>query len=125
MTHMTKWGLVLGLCGCSMFMSAAAQAPASARPAASQANQTNGKAQFVKNGCSQCHGLEGQGAPTSGPRIGPNPLPLAAFVKYVRTPTGQMPPYSAKVLTDSDLGEIRTYLASRPGPAVQTLLPAE
>jgi mono/diheme cytochrome c family protein len=43
-------------------------------------NVENGKKLFVKNGCAGCHGLEGQGAPTSGPRIGPNPLPVAAFI---------------------------------------------
>jgi len=125
MTNISKWAIVVGLCCCSIAVATAAQPPASGSSASKQPNPVNGKTLFVKNGCSQCHGLEGQGAPTSGPRIGPNPIPLVAFIRYVRSPTGQMPPYSSKILTDTDLGEMRTYLASRSGPAAQTLLPAE
>ena len=71
----------------------------------------------MKNGCASCHGLEGQGAPTSGPRIGPNPLPLAAFIKYVRAPKNQMPPYTAKVMSDQELTDVRAFLAARAKPA--------
>ena len=75
-----------------------------------------------KNGCAECHGLEGQGAPTSGPRIGPNPLPVAAFIKYVRAPKNQMPPYTAKVMSDQELTDVRAFLAARPKPAAVTVL---
>ena len=80
-----------------------------------------GKAVYAKNGCASCHGLEGQGAPTSGPRITP-PLPLAAFIKYIRAPKNQMPPYTAKVMTDDELGDVRAFLAARPKPAAATVL---
>jgi mono/diheme cytochrome c family protein len=82
----------------------------------------NGKKLYVKVGCAACHGLEGQGAPTSGPRIGPNPLPLAAFVRYVRMPRNQMPPYTAKVMSDEDLGDVWAFLAARPKPSPVTVL---
>ena len=85
-------------------------------------NIEKGKTLFAKNGCAQCHGLEGQGAPTSGPRIGPNPLPLAAFITYVRAPKNQMPPYTAKVMSDADLADVRAFLAAREKPAPATVL---
>jgi ubiquinol-cytochrome c reductase cytochrome c subunit len=97
----------------------AGQAPAPAQPAG---NIEKGKTLFAKNGCAECHGLEGQGAPTSGPRVGPNPLPLAAFIKYVRAPKNQMPPYTAKVMSDADLADVRAFLAAREKPAPATVL---
>ncbi|MES1253982.1 MAG: cytochrome c [Acidobacteriota bacterium] len=102
----------------------AEQAPASP---ASEGDGDNGGKLLVKYGCAQCHGREGQGAPIAGPRIGPAPLPLASFVKYVRAPTGQMPPYTEKVLSDKELADIRAFLTSRPRPpaAAQDLLPPE
>jgi ubiquinol-cytochrome c reductase cytochrome c subunit len=81
-----------------------------------------GKTLYVKTGCANCHGLEGQGAPTSGPRIAPNPLPIEAFVKYVRSPSGQMPPYTRKVMSDQELTDIRAFLAERPKPAPASVL---
>jgi ubiquinol-cytochrome c reductase cytochrome c subunit len=81
-----------------------------------------GRTVYVKTGCAACHGLEGQGAPTSGPRIAPNPLPLEAFVSYIRTPKNQMPPYTAKVITDDELRQVRVFLESRPKPAAATVL---
>ena len=81
-----------------------------------------GKALYAKNGCASCHGLEGQGAPTSGGRIGPNPLPLEAFIKYIRAPKNQMPPYTEKVMSDQELTDVRAFLAARPKPAAATVL---
>ena len=99
----------------------AGQAPARG-PVAPGGIVDNGKKLFVKNGCAECHGLEGQGAPTSGPRIGPNPLPVAAFIKYVRAPKNQMPPYTAKVMSDQELTDVRAFLAARPKPAAGSVL---
>lgn len=103
---------------------APAQAPGPARAAATEParNLENGKKLYEKYGCSDCHGLLGQGAPTSGPRIAPNPLPLAAFIRYVRAPRLQMPPYTAKVMPDQELADVRAYLDSVPKPAPVTVL---
>jgi mono/diheme cytochrome c family protein len=97
-------------------------------PAAAAAGDSdNGKRIFVKYGCAECHGREGQGAPLSGPRIAPAPLPLAGFVKYVRSPTGQMPPYTEKVVTNQELTDMRAFLLSRARPpaGAQSILPPE
>jgi ubiquinol-cytochrome c reductase cytochrome c subunit len=91
-------------------------------PPAPAGDVENGRKLYVKTGCASCHGLEGQGAPTSGPRIGPNPLALAAFIKYIRSPKNQMPPYSAKVMSDQELTDVRAFLAARPKPAAVTVV---
>jgi mono/diheme cytochrome c family protein len=79
-------------------------------------NPQNGKKLFERFGCYQCHQHEGQGAAATGPRLAPRPIPYANFTRYVRQPTGQMPPYTAKVVKDSDLADIYAFLQSRPEP---------
>ena len=96
-------------------------APAS-QGEAPEGNAANGKKLFVAYGCYQCHGYEGQGAST-GPRIGPPPLSLAFLISYVRHPTGQMPPYTEKVVPDQDLTDIFAYLKSMPAPARASSIP--
>ena len=79
------------------------------------ASAENGKRLFVKDGCYQCHGYQGQGG-AAGARLAPRPIVLAALIAYVRHPTGQMPPYTSKVLSDADLADIHAYLSSIPTP---------
>jgi mono/diheme cytochrome c family protein len=83
--------------------------------AALAANAGSGKRLFVKDGCYQCHGYEGQGG-AAGARLAPRPIPLTALTAYVRHPSGQMPPYTSKVLSDADLADIHAYLSSIPAP---------
>ena len=84
-----------------------AQAPAG--------NAENGKKIFERMMCSSCHGHEGQGG-NAGPRIGVRPPALPGLIAYVRHPAGIMPPFTAKVISDAELADIRAYLASRPAP---------
>jgi ubiquinol-cytochrome c reductase cytochrome c subunit len=86
-------------------------------------NSDNGKQLFVKNGCYECHGREGQGSSMSGPRIAPDPIPFDALLNYVRKPKGEMPPYTAKVISDKDLADIYAYLQSRKEPPTAKALP--
>lgn len=79
-------------------------------------NADNGKRLYTSYGCYECHGREGQGSPYSGARLAPKPIELRAFIAYVRQPTGQMPPYTAKVASDADLADIRVFLNSVPQP---------
>ena len=74
-----------------------------------------GKQTYMKVGCYQCHGREAQGAST-GPRLGPDPIPLAQFTRYVRGPRNDMPPYTTKVLSDAELADIHAFVASRARP---------
>lgn len=74
-----------------------------------------GASRFEQVGCYSCHSNQGQGG-TQGPRIGPRPIRWERFAWYVRHPAGQMPPYSAAVLSDQDLADIHEFLATRPEP---------
>jgi hypothetical protein len=51
-----------------------------------------------------------------GQRLGPNPIPFARFQAYVRNPTGDMQPFTAKVISDQDLQSIYAFVQSRPTP---------
>ena len=97
-------------------------------PAASQSapagNPEAGRQLLVRKGCFQCHGREGQGSPSTGPRLGPNPLALAGFVSAVRSPRAQMPPYTEKIVSDAELADMRAFLDSRPRPTtIDALVP--
>jgi mono/diheme cytochrome c family protein len=82
---------------------------------AAAGNAKNGQKLFLADGCYECHGREGQGSrQTSAPRIGPTALPFDALARYVRQPSGGMPPYSVKALSDSDLTDIYAFLESVP-----------
>jgi ubiquinol-cytochrome c reductase cytochrome c subunit len=83
--------------------------------AAQDGNADNGKKLFARFGCYECHGYMGQGG-SAGARIARTPLTADRFMAYVRHPTGQMPPYTAKVVTDAELVDIRAYLVSIPAP---------
>jgi ubiquinol-cytochrome c reductase cytochrome c subunit len=96
--------------------SAATSAPAQAAQAAPQGNATNGRKLFVSFGCYQCHGYEAQGSSATGPRLGPRPIAFAAFMKYVRRTTNQMPPFTTKVVSDAELTDIYAFLRALPQP---------
>lgn len=86
--------------------------------AAPSGNAQNGKKLFKSDGCYECHGTEGQGAQQTGAaRIGPPQLSLEGFQSYIRKPTGQMPPYTGKVVPDQDAADIYAYLKSIPMPS--------
>jgi mono/diheme cytochrome c family protein len=102
-----------------LFVAATAQAqtpPAQGVAPAPAGDADAGKKLYTSYGCYQCHGFEGQGSSATGPRLGPRPMPLAAFTRYIRRPTGQMPPYGPRIASDADLANIHAYLASRPAP---------
>jgi mono/diheme cytochrome c family protein len=105
------------------FIAACVIASAAQPPAAQQqnanvptGNAANGRKLFVSFGCYQCHGYEAQGSAATGPRLGPRPIQYAQFLKYVRHPTNDMPPFTAKMVKDSELADIYTFLRSQPAP---------
>ena len=105
---------ILNLLSAAAFAALVA-APAIAAPApAPQGDAAKGKSNFERVGCWECHGHQGQGG-NAGVRIA-DPVPLAwpAFVAWVRTTSGDMPPFTEKVLPQQDLVDIYTYLQSVP-----------
>jgi len=76
----------------------------------------NGRRIYTSYGCYECHGYVGQGSTATGPRLAPDPIPLAAFKRYVREPRGDMPPYTAKVVSDQELADMYAFLQSLPHP---------
>jgi mono/diheme cytochrome c family protein len=104
---------------------AGAQAPPaqSSATATPSGNADEGKKLFVSYGCYQCHGREAQGSSATGPRLGPRPIAFTAFSRYVRRPTGQMPPYTVKVVSDADMANIYAYVQTRATPPAAQGIP--
>ncbi|HZP33290.1 MAG TPA: cytochrome c [Candidatus Acidoferrales bacterium] len=102
---------------------AAQSASAPAKVGAPAGDAKNGKALYTTAGCYECHGREAQGGAGTGPRLGPAPLPYQAFAYQVRSPRDQMPPYTAKVLSDAQLADIYAFVRSVPQPPKVDSLP--
>ena len=81
----------------------------------SSGNAENGKRLFLRDGCWECHGYAGQGS-RDGARIASTALNAQGLVRYVRRPSGAMPAYIDKVITDQELTDIWAYLKTLPGP---------
>jgi mono/diheme cytochrome c family protein len=86
-------------------------AVAAANAQAPAGNAATGKDLFMQYNCYACHGFSGQNG--SGARLVPPRLTQVAFTAYVRNPR-TMPSYSAKVLSDAQLGDIFAYVKSLP-----------
>ena len=76
-------------------------------------NAGNGQKLFMKENCYYCHGTTGQGG-RDGARIAQTGLNLQGVIRYVRKPTGGMPAFTEKILTDQQLADIYAYLKSLP-----------
>ena len=101
---------------------AAANAPAQSAPAAApKGDVENGKKLYSSYGCYQCHGYAAQGG--AGARLAPRPIAFATFSRYVRRPTGQMPPYTAKVVSDQEIADIYAFLVTIPAPPAANSIP--
>jgi mono/diheme cytochrome c family protein len=106
--------LFFGLC---LDRSLAGAQTASNAAGQSQGNAQNGKQVFTMQGCYKCHGNDAQGMSAAdnqnaGPRIGPTRLGLAAFLRFVRNPTGKMLPFSTQDVSDAALTDVFAFLQS-------------
>jgi mono/diheme cytochrome c family protein len=86
-------------------------------------NVANGKTLYSQVGCYQCHGLAGQGAQATGPRVSRTEFPFESFLNQLRQPANQMPPYEAAVLSDQDAADIYAYLRQMPAPRDPNSIP--
>jgi mono/diheme cytochrome c family protein len=90
--------------------------------ATAEPSAANGHALFMKVGCYESHGTQGQGG-AAGPRIAPDPIPFDGLAAFVRTTSGEMPPYTTTLLSDNDLADIYAYLQSIPHPPAVSDIP--
>jgi mono/diheme cytochrome c family protein len=88
----------------------AGQAPS---PTSPSGDAENGARLYVKYTCHYCHGTAGQGG-VAGPRVALVARNLEAFVRYVRRPSGQMPAFTEKIVSDRDLTDIYAHLRRLP-----------
>jgi mono/diheme cytochrome c family protein len=86
-------------------------------------NLEHGKALYRETGCYQCHGLAGQGAPMTGPRVSRTEFAFDGFLNQLRHPANQMPPYEAAVLSDQDAADIYAYVRQMPTPPDPNSIP--
>lgn len=75
----------------------------------------NGRKIFLRDGCYECHGYNGQGT-VQGARLAPPVLNADGMIRYVRKPAGSMPAFTDKVLSDQEIRDIYAYLKSLPAP---------
>jgi mono/diheme cytochrome c family protein len=112
---------VLILIAMASALGAQTQGTASKADSAPAGNAQNGKRLFERYGCYQCHDHDAKGG--AGARLAPNPVPFATFSRYVRRPTGEMPPYTPKVVSDENLADIYAFLQTIPAPPAAKSIP--
>jgi ubiquinol-cytochrome c reductase cytochrome c subunit len=78
---------------------------------------------YMKYQCYTCHGTVGQGADRgTGPKLAPNPVSYATFVRQMRAPRQAMPAYRKPFVSDEDLADMYAYLLSiKPSPAAKDI----
>lgn len=76
-------------------------------------NIETGKTLYMRMTCYYCHGTVGQGS-KDGVRLALIQRSADAFIRYVRRPTGQMPAYTERILSNEQLTDIYAYLRSLP-----------
>jgi mono/diheme cytochrome c family protein len=79
-------------------------------------------AAYQSAGCWGCHGHLGQGG-RDGPQLARTALSYEAFSAFVRTTTGNMPPFSARVVPEEELRQAYAYLQSIPEPPDAATIP--
>ena len=89
--------------------------PAATDAKAPAGDAPSGKKLYTASGCYECHGTVAQGSPRTGPML-VTPLPFAAFIKQLRQPASEMPPYVAKVLSDQQVADIYAFIQTLPRP---------
>jgi mono/diheme cytochrome c family protein len=98
---------------------AASQTP---RPASPAGNVDSGRTLYTKMTCYYCHGTAGQGG-SAGARVAQPPRSHEAFIRYIRRPTGAMPAYTDRILSDDQLMDIYAFLRSLPGAKLAKEIP--
>jgi len=74
-----------------------------------------GKTLYRTSGCYECHGTVAQGSPRTGPML-LTPRPFEGFLRQLRRPSAEMPPYLEKVLSDQQVADIFAFIQTLPKP---------
>src|SRR5258706_5227330 len=84
-----------------------------------------GRALYMTNGCSYCHGTSGQGGGgrTGGLRIASQGIGYRAFLGQLRHPVNEMPPYAQTAMPDQQVADIFAFVSSLPKPADVKTIP--
>ena len=84
---------------------------------APKGDAANGKKVYLADGCYQCHGRVGQGGLMTGqaPVLAQTKMPYTAFMRQLRNPINDMPPYPDNLLPEKEAADIFAYLQSLPG----------
>jgi mono/diheme cytochrome c family protein len=88
-----------------------AQPPAAPPSAPASGNAQTGKELYAKYSCYACHGYDGHGG--AGARLVPLRMNLPGFAAYIKNPR-QMPPYTAKVLSDAQAADLWAFIKAMP-----------
>jgi mono/diheme cytochrome c family protein len=105
-----------------MMSTASASSAQTRQPVAPAGDAENGKKIFTSYGCYQCHNYAAHGG-GAGPRLAPKPIAFAAFTRQVRKPSNEMPPYTAKVVSDKELADMYAFLLTIPEPPAVSSIP--
>jgi mono/diheme cytochrome c family protein len=85
-------------------------------------NASNGKQLFEKDGCYECHGYAAQGG-RDGARLAATAMNAQSFSRYVRRPSGSMPAFTVKVLSDQELLDVYAYVKGLSAATPATDIP--
>jgi ubiquinol-cytochrome c reductase cytochrome c subunit len=89
--------------------------PAIAQDAQAPAGDVkNGEKHFMSDGCYECHGIGGNGASLTGPKLSRTALTYDQFVQQLRQPASEMAPYEAEIMPDKVAADIYAYLMAQP-----------
>lgn len=80
-----------------------------------QPSAQRGEETYMRVGCFQCHGTNGQGS-EAGTALTPDPLPPEAIANFIRFSPGRMPVYPEEILSDAEIADIVAYLDAVPPP---------
>jgi cytochrome c oxidase subunit 2 len=90
-------------------------------PATNEPNAARGQELFFANGCSVCHGDNGEGG--IGPTIASTGFSLDQVIGQYRSPRDAMPAFPADRVSDAEVADIYAWLQTLPLP--DTIVPGE
>jgi mono/diheme cytochrome c family protein len=115
-----SFALLLVFVPCTLLLAQTPAAP-TAKPQAA-GNADAGKRLYADMTCFFCHGTAGQGG-SAGARIALVQRSAEAFIRYVRRPSGAMPAFGERILTDQQLTDIYAFLRAQTVPKAAKDIP--